>query len=182
METINLAIAYFDGETETSWESGRKAAIAQLVLADNPEGPDTRAHAEWNSGFVFGNRVNVSQASNEVREAGWMAALNGAEPSTNPYMYDEPEYRVWNTGWCLGHALMDEAGAAEPLPLIEVKTIPERSFWAVLNNLQINLCLSKAEMAAKAGISVELLEDRMTFFGFYDEDAIPMNELVVVAA
>ncbi len=58
----------------------------------------------------------------------------------------------------------------------EVSYAPERAFWAHVNNIQTRECLSVKETAERVGVSVELLEERMTFYRFYDEDQLPMFE------
>nr|WP_172688478.1 hypothetical protein [Pseudomonas putida] len=66
------------------------------------------------------------------------------------------------------------------LPVIEVQVLPARSFWAVLNNLQIDLHLSVPELARRIGLAEERLCAGMIMFGFYDSDAIPMYDRVAV--
>lgn len=58
----------------------------------------------------------------------------------------------------------------------EVNFLPERAFWAHVNNIQTRECLSVEETASRVGVSVEELEERMTFYRFYDADGLPMFE------
>lgn len=58
----------------------------------------------------------------------------------------------------------------------EVSFVPERAFWAHVNNMQVRECLSVEETAKRVGVSVEELEERMTFYRFYDDDGLPMFE------
>ena len=78
-----------------------------------------------------------------------------------------------------GYSLIEEEEPAVQLPVMDVQVVPERSFWAVLNNLAIDLVLSKRELAERFDLNQEMLEERMVVYGFYDEDAIPMHERVV---
>lgn len=65
------------------------------------------------------------------------------------------------------------------LPLIEVEVVPERSFWAAINNMQINQCLSSEDVARRIGVAVDLLKAKMTFYRFYDDDGINCFELAI---
>ena len=153
---------------------------------DNPHPSKSGASREFArvyvSGFeIFQGRVQKVVQDEALREArldGWMKALEGAEPS-NPFEIDTQSYTEWNIGWMQGYSLIEEEEPAVQLPVMDVQVVPERSFLAVLNNLAIDLVLSKRELAERFDLNQEMLEERMVVYGLYDEDAIPMHERVV---
>ncbi|AVK09286.1 hypothetical protein OFL75_18300 [Pseudomonas aeruginosa] len=120
-------------------------------------------------------------------EQGRQAALRGRTLSDNPETPDTISYDEWKKGFVHG-AVYDvpQSGQIEEivmvgiLPVIEVQVLPARSFWAVLNNLQIDLHLSVPELARRIGLAEERLCAGMIMFGFYDSDAIPMYDRVAV--
>lgn len=63
--------------------------------------------------------------------------------------------------------------------MAEVGFLPERAFWAHVNNMQVRECISVEETARRIGVSVELLEQKMTFYRFYDNDGLPMFDYAV---
>lgn len=120
-------------------------------------------------------------------ERGRKAALQGGSQADNPEIPNTFAHYEWKKGFVHGavHDVpkgteVEEVEVTGTLPVIEVQVMPVRSFWAVLNNLQIDRHLTIAELARWIGMPEERLCEGMMFFGFYDPDAIPMHDRVAV--
>lgn len=120
-------------------------------------------------------------------EQGRLAALRGMTLGDNPEEPDTVNHDEWKKGFVHGSVTDQKSeGVVEKiemiglLPAIEVQVLPERSFWAVLNNLQIDRSLTVTQLARRAGVSEEQLCERMMIFGFFDPDSVPMHMRVAV--
>jgi hypothetical protein len=85
----------------------------------------------------------------------------------------EEGVRSWSVYDVPQSELIEEIVMVGILPVIEVQVLPARSFWAVLNNLQIDLHLSAPELARRIGLAEERLCAGMIMFGFYDSMRSP---------
>jgi len=102
-------------------------------------------------------------------ETGRLAAMSGGALVDNPFEPDSVPYAEWSKGFSNGCSIETQC----------VQAIPERAFWANVNNIQIKDSMSVPETARAFNVSEKELVERMTFYRFYDEDGIPLCELQV---
>jgi ribosome modulation factor len=186
------------------FQRGIEAAKDGLSHEDNPYELGTEAYAEWAKGWLVGDAPEVwghlttpqetqttssllgmlAQAysidpDETVWEAGRKASLNGGCMSDNPYEPGTVNQEEWDRGFAHG-SLHDVVPASELalLPLPQVKVVPTRAFWALLNNIQIARTYSVAELATFIGINPDRIVAEMKDHDFYDEDGIPLFEVV----
>ena len=187
---------------------GKKAATMGLSHMENPHQFGSEAHEEWAKGWlvgddpmVYGHLAPVPEYVEQHGalvaliceammvdpyetpwEAGRLASHNGASLADNPYEPETVDGDEWDRGF--GHGSLEKiskSALVEAMDLPELPTVqvrPNRSFWAVLNNLQVSRSLSVGELAKYIGIDQDRLVAAMTEFGFYDSDGIPLNEIV----
>ncbi|HHH9441245.1 TPA: hypothetical protein ACP32N_003182 [Pseudomonas aeruginosa] len=120
-------------------------------------------------------------------EQGRLAALRGLTLGDNTETPDTVNHDEWKKGFVHGSVSnrspeteIDNIEVIGLLPVIEMQVLPERSFWAVLNNLQIDRGLTVTQLAKRVGVSEEQLCERMMIFGFFDPDSVPMHMRVAV--
>lgn len=100
-------------------------------------------------------------------ETGRLAAKSDQVIADNPFDPDSVSYAEWSKGYFQGCS--DKK--------MSIQAVPERAFWANVNNFQIQYSMSVQETAIAFEVSEEQLVDRMKFYRFYDDDGIPLFEL-----
>lgn len=189
-----------------TFQSGLLAAQAGMSHMDNPFELASEAYDMWAKGWLVGDAPEVwshlapkaesmvDTALVEVLtcqyvadpmetewEAGRKASQNGGDLADNPYDPETVSGEEWARGFSHGVPAGESRSANEAdgdygLPLPGVQTLPHRSFWAVLNNLQLKRQYSVGELAAFIGLSADRIKNEMTLHGFYDSDGIPLFE------
>ena len=187
-----------------AFQDGKTAAEARLAHDTNPHAVGTEAFEQWAKGWLVGDdplvwgHLNPKQlvANDDTLvesliesyeldpcetewEAGRKASQNGGCMSDNPYEPETVSKDEWDRGFVHGSKHKEMVLVELDLPALpSVQVLPNRSFWAHLNNLQIKQVLSVPELAKSIGIAEELLKAEMKLYGFYDEDGIPLYEVV----
>lgn len=188
---------------KNAFNEGKAASEASLPHDINPHAVGSEAFEQWAKGWLVGDdpliwgHLNPKQfvvtddalveslvASYELDpretewEAGRKASQNGGSLSDNPYDPETVSKDEWERGFMHGSNQKRQMEELDLLALPSVQVLPNRSFWAHLNNFQIKQVLSVTELAKSIGIAEELLISEMRLYGFYDEDGIPLYEVV----
>jgi len=104
----------------------------------------------------------------EPWEAGRLAALTEGTMAENPCSPGTASHAEWERGcshglqWDLGRVEEIElTDVAVSLPVMEIKVLPERAFWASALEIQVRCGLTNEQLAARIGVDVSLLMTSM---------------------
>lgn len=131
-----------------------------------------------------GNLVLFLALANELItswEAGRLAATNEGSCSDNPYLPNTRDHDEWNRGFVYGvgegkvNSRVVIGSVETPYPVMAAGNLPERSFWAAANQVQISDGLQEEQLAARLGVTPDCLRTAMIHHRFWDDDAIPLG-------
>lgn len=186
------------------FNEGKAAADARLAHDANPHPWASEAYEQWAKGWLVGDDPLVwghlapaeFMSTDEALlgslefvyeldpeetewEAGRKASQTGGCMADNPYEPETVSKDEWDRGFVHGSQHLEMVAIeADVATLPSVQILPIRTFWAHLNNLQIRLSLSVSELAKHIGLAEEMLISEMVNYGFYDDDGIPIYEVV----